>query len=223
MWTFASFIRLYKKYGEEGDINNRHFNIKNNDELNSFRFNHKIKDNKVYKKSNLLDILGAQENIECDPKTFKIKDDFLSRKSCTELKMIQKDLQFKAGVIDKELDYILMTYPQKLYNYIDNNRDLNKKIKEFQIIVLQRRLQKKRVVKNYVNNSAKLIMKEYKKKQNIKFLQILKNINIIYKSMQNLKLKTLSESENKIKQVNDAINLVKDNLKNFYQAYQVVS
>ena len=96
-----------------------------------------------------------------------------------------------------------MTYPQKLYNYIENNRDLTKKIKESHIMLLQRRLQKKRVVKNYVYNSAKLIMKEYKKKQNLKFLQILKNIHIIYKSMQNLKMKALSESENKIKQVND--------------------
>ena len=212
-------MEYYKKYGEEGDINNRHFNINNNNELNSFRFNHKIKDNKEYKKSNLLEILGAQENIDCDPKLFKIKNDFLSRTDCTELKMIQKDLQFKAGIIEKELDYILMTYPQKLYNYIENNRDLSKKIKESQIMLLQRRLQKKRVVKNYVYNSAKLIMKEYKKKQNLKFLQILKNIHIIYKSMQNLKMKALSESENKIKQVNDAINIVKDNLKKFNYIY----
>ena len=82
-----------------------------------------------------------------------------------ELRMIQKDLQFKTGVVEKELDYILMTYPQKLYNYIENNRELTKKMKEFQIILLQRRLQKKRVVQNYVSNSAKLIMKQYKKRK----------------------------------------------------------
>ena len=39
-------------------------------------------------------ILGAQDNIEYEPKDFKIKDDFLSKKSIFELKMIQKDLQF---------------------------------------------------------------------------------------------------------------------------------
>ena len=139
-------LEYYKKYGEEGDINNRHFhinNIDNNNELISFKFNHKVKDNKVYKKSNLLEILGAQENIECDPKNFKIKDDFLSRTDCMELKMIQKDLQFKTGVIEKELDYILMNSPQKLYNYIENNRDLSKRIKEIQILLIQRRLKKK--------------------------------------------------------------------------------
>ena len=209
----------FKKYGEEGDINNRHFNYSYNSEINSFRFNHKIKDDKEYKKSNLLEILGAQENIECDPKLFKIKDDFLSRTDCMELKMIQKDLQFKTGVVEKELDFILMTYPQKLYNYIENNRDLTKKLKEYQILLLQRRLKKKRVISNYISNSAKLIMKGHKIKQNLKFLKILKEIDIIYKSMQNLKMTTFNESENKIKMINDAINIVKDNLKKFNNKY----
>ena len=213
------FIDYFQKYGEEGDIVNRHFNNNYNSELNSFRFNHKAKDNKEYKRSNLLEILGAQENIECEPKFFKIKDDFLSRTDCTELKMIQKDLQFKTGVIEKELDYILMTYPQKLYNYIESNRDLTKKIKEYQILLLQRRLKKKRIISGYINNSAKLIMKGHKIKQNLKFVKILKEINIIYKSMQNLKIKTFSESENKIKMINDAINIVKDNLKKFNNKY----
>ena len=215
------FLEYYKKYGEEGDINNRHFNnIHNkNNEINSFRFNSKLNDSIKYKKSNLLEILGAQENIECDPKLFKIKDDFLSRHDCTELKMIQKDLQFKTGIIEKELDYILITYPQQLYNYIEDNRDLTKKLKECQILLLQRRLQKKRVIKNYINNSAKIIMKGYKIKQNLNLLKILKEINKINQSMHNLKMITLSESENKIKQVNDAINLVKDNLKKFNNKY----
>ena len=212
-------LEYYKKYGEEGDINNRHFNNSINAEQMTFRYNNKIKDNNDYKKSNLLEILGAQENIQCDPKLFKIKDDFLSRTDCTELKMIQKDLQFKTGVIDKELDYILMTCPQKLYNYIENNKELTKKLKEYQIMLIQRRLQKKRVIANYINNSTKIIMKGHKKKQNLKYLKILYEINAIYKSMQYLKNITFSESENKIKQVNDAINDVKDNLKKFNNKY----
>ena len=123
----------------------------------------KDNDDKEYHKSNLLEILGAQENIECDPKDFKIKDDFLSRKSLSELRMIQKDLQFKTGVIEKELDFILMNYPQKLYNYIENNKDLAKKIKEYQVILIQRRYKKKRVINNYLNNSGKLMMLKKKK------------------------------------------------------------
>ena len=212
-------LEYFRKYGEEGDINNRHFNNSINVDQMTFRYNNKIKDNKEYKKSNLLEILGAQENIQCDPKLFKIKDDFLSRKDCTEIKMIQKDLQFKTGVIDKELDFILLTCPQKLYNYIENNKELTKKLKEYQIMLIQRRLQKKRVIANYINNSTKIIMKGHKKKQNLKYLKVLYEINKIYKGMQYLKNITFSESENKIKQVNDAINDVKDNLKKFNKKY----
>ena len=208
-----------KKYGEESDINTRHYNSLNNGELLSFRFNNKKKDDKEYKKSNLLEILGAQENIECDPKDFKIKDDFLSRKSISELKMIQKDLQFKTGVIEKELDFILMNYPQKLYNYIEANKDLTKKIDEYQIILIKGRYKKKRVIYNYQINSAKLILKEHKKKQKIKVYLLLKEIEKIYKSMKDLRDISLSHSENKIKEVNDALNIVKDYLKKFNTKY----
>lgn len=54
------------------------------------------------------------------PKDFKKKYIFLSKKSISELKMIQKDLRFKTGVIEKELDFILM-------NYFEENKDLSKK------------------------------------------------------------------------------------------------
>ena len=92
-----------KNNGEESDINHRHNNSFNTGELLSFRFNNNKKDYKEYKKSNLLKILGAQDNIEYEPKDFKIKDDFLSKKSIFELKMIQKDLQFKTEVIENVL------------------------------------------------------------------------------------------------------------------------
>jgi len=208
-----------KKYGEEGDINTRHHNITSKGELLSFRFNTKKKDDKEYKKSNLLEILGAQDNIECDPKDFKIKDDFLSRKSISELKMIQKDLQFKTGVIEKELDFILMNYPQKLYNYIEKNKDLAKKINEYQVILIKGRYKKKRVINNYQINSGKLLLKEHKKKQKIKVYLLLKEIEKIYKSMKDLRDISLSHSENKIKEVNDALNIVKDHIKKFNIKY----
>ena len=69
-----------KNNGEESDINHWHNNSFNTGELLSFRFNNNKKDYKEYKKSNLLKILGAQDNIEYEPKDFKIKDDFLSKK-----------------------------------------------------------------------------------------------------------------------------------------------
>ena len=211
------FLEYYKKYGEEGDINNRHFKI--DKELMTFRYNHQVKDDKEYKKSNLLDILGAQENIECEPSQFKIKEDFLSRTDIFELKMIQKDLQFKTGIIDKELNYILMTSPQKLYNYIEDNKALTKKMKDYQIKLLQRRLQKKRVMYNYRINSANLIVKGHKKRQNIKVLTVLKNIDQIYKYIKKLKEISMSESENKIKEINDILNILRDIMKKFNTGY----
>ena len=220
---YKKFTKEYsdyiKKYGEDSDINTRHYNTINNGEMLSFRSKNKVKDDKEYKKSNLLEILGAQEKIECDPKDFKIKDDFLSRNNISELRMIQKDLQFKTGVIDKELDFILMNYPQKLYNYIEKNKDLTNKIKEYQVVLIQRRYQKKRVIYNYLNNSGKLMLKEHKKKQDIKVYILLKEIEKIHKSMKDLRNITLSQSENKIKEVNDAINIVKDHLKKFNMKY----
>ena len=114
------YYEYYKKYGEEGDINNRNY-IKTD-------IPKKAGD---YKKSNLLDILGVQENIADEPKIFKIRNDFLSRKDPYELKMIKEDLSFKTGVIDKELNHILESEANTLYNYIENNIDLNHKIDEF--------------------------------------------------------------------------------------------
>ena len=99
------YVEYYKKYGEEGDIINRNF-IK------------KEKKEGEYKRSNLLDILGVQENITEDPKKFKIKNDFLKRNDPYELKMIKEDLSFKTGVIDKELNHILESQANILYNYI---------------------------------------------------------------------------------------------------------
>ena len=133
--------------------------------------------------------------------------------------MIQKDLQFKTGVIDKELDFILMHYPQKLYNYIENNKYLKENIKEFQKMLIQRRMQKKKVIYNYLTNSSKLILKEQKKKKDIKVYLLLKEIEKIYTSMKELRIVALSQSENKIKEVNDAINKVKDHMKNFNSTY----
>ena len=82
--------------------------------------NFKIEEEK-YKQSNLLDILGVQENIRVSPKDFKIKKDFLSRNDIVEISMIQNDLSFKMGIINKELDSILEKNGNKIYNYTEKN------------------------------------------------------------------------------------------------------
>ena len=96
----------YRKYGEEGDINNRNFANKKLLEKNKKNKKEpfiKIEEEK-YKQSNLLDILGVQENVKVSPDKFRIKQDFISRTDVVEINMIQNDLSFKMGIINKELD-----------------------------------------------------------------------------------------------------------------------
>ena len=194
------YSEYYKKYGEEGDIVNRNF-IK------------KDKKEGEYKKSNLLDILGVQENITDDPKKFRIKTDFLKRGDPYELKMIKEDLSFKTGVIDKELNQILESQANILYNYIENNIDLKNQINDFSLEMKNRIDFQKKLSKNYINNSSKLFLKESKKKQIQKLLIPLKILRDLGMCMKQLKFISLSENDNKIKQISDSTNVAREKLK----------
>ena len=194
------YIEYYKKYGEEGDIINRNF-IK------------KEKKGGDYKKSNLLDILGVQENITDDPKIFKIKTDFLKRTDPFELKMIKEDLSFKTGVIDKELNHILESQANILYNYIENNIDLKNQINNFSIEMKNKIDFQKKLSRNYINNSSKLFLKENKKKQIQKLLVPLKILRELGIVMKQLKFISLSENDNKIKQISDSTNIAREKIK----------
>ena len=194
------YFEYYKKYGEEGDIINRNF-IKNE------------KKGGEYKKSNLLDILGVQENITDDPKKFKIKSDFLQRNDPVELKMIKEDLSFKTGVIDKELNHILESQANILYNYIEKNIDLKNQINDFSLEMKNKIDFQKKLAKNYMLNSSKLFLKENKKKQIQKLLIPLKILKELGICMKQLKFISLSENDNKIKQISDSTNIAREKLK----------
>ena len=194
------YSEYYKKYGEEGDIVNRNF-IK------------KDKKEGEYKKSNLLDILGVQENITDDPKKFRIKTDFLKRGDPYELRMIKEDLSFKTGVIDKELNQILESQANILYNYIENNIDLKNQINDFSLEMKNKIDFQKKLSKNYINNSSKLFLKESKKKQIQKLLIPLKILRDLGMCMKQLKFISLSENDNKIKQISDSTNVAREKLK----------
>ena len=194
------YSEYYKKYGEEGDIINRNL-IK------------KEKKEGEYKKSNLLDILGVQENITDDPKKFRIKTDFLKRGDPYELRMIKEDLSFKTGVIDKELNQILESQANILYNYIENNIDLKNQINDFSLEMKNRIDFQKKLSKNYINNSSKLFLKESKKKQIQKLLIPLKILRDLGMCMKQLKFISLSENDNKIKQISDSTNIAREKIK----------
>jgi len=196
------YYEYYKKYGEEGDINNRNY-MKNN----------KNKKEGEYKKSNLLEILGVQENISDAPSKFKIKADYLSRNEPYELKMIKEDLSFKTGVIDKELNHILESEANILYNYIENNIDLKNKIDDFSVEMKNKMDLQKSLKKKYINNSAQLILKGQKKEQIIKLLEPLKILNELGICMKKLKFISLSENENKISQISESTNIAREKIK----------
>ena len=200
------YYEYFKKYGDN-DINNRNSKYNN--------YNNDTFVNKDYKKSNLLDILGAQSNIDISPDKFRIKDDFLARTDKTELKMIKDDLSFKMGIIDKELESILETHANKFYNYIETNDNFIKLISKYTDEIRIKIGISKIIKKNYFNNSMKLILKQKKKKE-------LENLLIITYYMNDLKkyikcLRNLSATSNKnqniIMEINRYTNLAKDKIK----------
>ena len=198
------YYEYFKKYGDN-DINNRNskYNIKNN-----------INNSNKYKKSNLLDILGVQQNIAVPTENFKIKEDFLSRSDVTELKMIKEDLSFKTGIIDKELESILQTQSNKFYNYIETNNNFTKLISYYSDEFKSKIVILKRIKKNYFNNSMKLLLKEKKKKELEKLLNIAYSMNDLKKYI--YYLKSMSVANNKDKnlyiEINKYTNMAKEKI-----------
>ena len=205
------YYEYCKKYGDN-DINNRNskYNIQNNNNI------------KEYKKSNLLDILGVQQNISVPTEKFKIKEDFLSRNDKTELKMIKEDLSFKTGIIDKELESILQTQSNKFYNYIENNVNFTKLISYYSDEIKSKIEIQKKIKKNYFNNSMKLLLKEKKKKELEKLLNITYNMNDLKNYLNYLKSKSIANNkdENIYIEINKYTYLAKEKiiyLKNIFK------
>ena len=198
------YYEYFKKYGDN-DINNRNskYNIYNNNK------------NEIYKKSNLLDILGVQKNISVPSENFRIKDDFLSRSDITELKMIKDDLSFKTSIIDKELESILETQAYKFYNYIEANESFTKLISNYSE-ELKLKIEKQKIIKkNYISNSMKLILKQKKKKELEKLLNITYYMNDLKKYINHLKnlSATSNKDENIFRQISEYTNLSKEKIK----------
>ena len=197
------YYEYFKKYGDN-DINNRNSKYNNNNDII----------NKTYKKSNLLDILGVQKNIEVPPDKFRIKDDFLSRNDITELKLIKDDLSFKMGIIDKELESILEAQANKFYNYIETNDNFIKLITKYSDEIRLKIEINKIIKKNYFNNSMKLILKQKKKKELENLLKITYYMNDIKKYIKYLRNLSATSNKNEkiIMEISRYTNLAKDKI-----------
>ena len=203
-----TYIEYFKKYGEEGDINNRNFIIK---------------ENVAYKKSDLLDILGVQDNISAEPENFKIKTDFLSRNDIYEIMMIQNDLSFKTGILNKELNSILKAHASKLFNFYEKNKFLKKEIENYLDNIKYKQFINKDTAKKYRINSIMLVKKGSKKTKILKILSQLYSLNNIRKDITDIENMTSNEknkNKNQIKQISDSINLTKEKIKTFKNNFE---
>ena len=214
--NFSKYILILKKlyplfkfnhYQKMNEHSNKENQIKKNRRNNP-------KNNKDYIQSTLLDILGLQENITIDPEKFLIKKDFLERTSLDELIMIKDDLVMKTGMIDKELNKIVAYNTNKIYIYIENNIIIGHKIDCYLFSMKGKRECKMNLKEKFIGNSAKLFLIENKKQNMIKiknyFLEI-KNIKDDF-----IKLDFIieeSESENKIQEISDLINMIRNKIK----------
>ena len=207
----------YRKYGEEGDINNRNFakEVLEKDKIE--------KEEEIYKKSNLLDIIGVQDNIRVSPSKFKIKKDFLSRPDIFEINMIQNDLSFKMGIINKEFDSILENNGNKLYNYMLKNISLKSEIEEYLQTMKHKKLTKKEINKKYIENSTKIIMKGFRKNKINKLLKYLYGLEEIRKEVKQLDIILISNDFHKIRDISNKISDIKAKIKTYKETYKIKS
>ena len=213
----------YRKYGEEGDINNRNFANKKLLEKNKKNKKEpfiKIEEEK-YKQSNLLDILGVQENVKVSPDKFRIKQDFISRTDVVEINMIQNDLSFKMGIINKELDSILQQYGKKIYNYTEKNSELKNKIEEYLNDMNKKKDIKKEINKKYIDNSSKLIMKGLRKSKIKKVLNYLYSLRNIKNEVDNLDIILSSDNYFKIKNLGNNISQIRTKMKEYKENFKI--
>ena len=208
----------YRKYGEEGDINNRNF-------AKEVLGKNKLEKEKEeeYKKSNLLDIIGVQENIRVSPSEFKINNDFLSRPDIVEMTMIQNDLSFKMGIINKELDSILQKNGNRIYNYTLKNISLKSEIEEYLKSMKHKKLTKKEINKKFIDNSTKIIMKGFRKKKINKLLIYLYGLEEIRKDVKQLDIILISDDFYKIREISNKITDIKAKIKNYKETYKIKS
>ena len=216
----------YRKYGEEGDINNKKFANKKLLEKQKKNNNKKEKDTFIkieeekYKPSNLLEILGVQENVKVSPDEFRIKKDFLSRTDVVEINMIQQDLTLKMGIINKELDSILQEYGKKIYNYTEKNSILKNQIEEYLINMNNKKQRKKEINKRYIDNSSKLIMKGLRKVKIKKILSYLYSLQKIKNEVNNLDYILSSDDYFEIKNIGNKITQIRNNMKEYKDSFK---
>ena len=166
-----------------------------------------------YNESILLDGLGLQDNIIDEPDKFIVKRDFLERTNLDELIMIKDDLVFKMGLIDKEINRIVSENTNCFYDYIENNISIHSEIDNSLNSLTLLRNSKKDLNRKYRQNSIKLLLKGKKKQNLYNLIDICKEFIKLYNFSKDLKKIQEDNSDDKIKELSDAINNGKNIIK----------
>ena len=157
--------------------------------------------------------------MKISPDKFRIKQDFLSRPDVVEINMIQNDLAFKMGIINKELDSILQQYGKKIYNYTEKNSVLKNQIEEYLKSMKSKKQLKKEINKKYIDNSSKLIMKGLRKCKIKKVLNYLYSLRKIKTDVNNLDLILSSDDYFEIKNIGNKINEIREKIKQYKENF----
>jgi hypothetical protein len=133
--------------------------------------------------------------------------------------MIQNDLSFKIGIINKELDSILEYHGNKIYNYTEKNIALKSLIEEYLKNVKHKQLAKKQIYQKYIGNSTQLIIKGWRKNQINKFLTYLYGLEEIRKEIKLLDIILLSDDYYKIREIINKISDIKAKIKTYKENF----
>ena len=166
-----------------------------------------------YNESILLDGLGLQDNIIDEPDKFIVKRDFLERTNLDELIMIKDDLVFKMGLIDKEINRIVSENTNCFYDYIENNISIHSEIDNSLNSLTLLRNSKKDLNRKYRQNSIKLLLKGKKKQNLYNLIDVCKEFIKLHNFSKDLKKIEEGNSDDKIKELSDAINNGKNIIK----------
>jgi hypothetical protein len=133
--------------------------------------------------------------------------------------MIQNDLAFKMGIINKELDSILQQYGKKIYNYSEKNSVLKNQIEEYLKSMNSKKEKKKEINKRYIDNSSKLIMKGLRKCKLKKILNYLYSLQKIKNEVNNLDVILSSDDYFEIKNIGNKINQIREKMKEYKEKF----
>ena len=182
-----SFYPIFKK-------NHSNFNININDNNNNNKIEYVSNFNKLKK------FINENKKDFIDSKEFKLDKKLLEmnlKEISNKIIPIQDE---KIQIIEEEKKYCL-NYFKNVFNFINENLYLNIEINNLIIIINKNKIHMKNIRKNYMKNSAEILLKKNKKQNLLKIKNYLLNIHNITKNINNIFECEINEEKNIIKNI----------------------